>query len=157
MAVYDPLNYNIYVTIGYLFALVALVFIQYLIETQVITQTKGIFTIISLILLGIIIITLIGITTRDFATFFMYLIMPISVSIIALMYIYIIIKSSDRVRNKAILVFLGIALILVAHLFDSENFIGATYPYFPLEFAPLLTIIGTVIYIYSNLLFKLKD
>ncbi len=155
-SVYDSQNYVFYVVLGYVFSIIAIIFILYLIETQVITQTKKVFTIITLVLLGIAIITLFGITTRAFALNLMYLIMPFSIGVIMLMYIYIIFKSTGKIRNKAFLVFLSIALIFLAHLLDSEFFISLTYPYLPLEITPLMMDIGIILYTYSNLFYKIN-
>lgn len=155
-SVYDPPNYILHVVLGYLFTSIALLFIIYEVETQVITQTKKLFTVITLIMVIISIITVIGLTTRDLALLLMYLLMPLSTGILAIMYVYFISKSSGKIRKKAIFILIAIMLVFFAHLLDTETFISLTYPIIPLELPPLMMCSGMILYIYANIFYKIK-
>jgi len=156
VAVYDPVNYDFHTTLGYVFSIISLIFILYLIETQFIKSTKKIFTISILVVFVISIISLIGLAPRYIALMIMYIILPFSVAIIMLMYIYIIIKSAGSVRRKGILIFIGIALTFLAHLLDSEVFISMTYPTIPLEMIPIFMIVGQLFMIYAYIFYKTR-
>jgi len=156
IAVYDPVNYDFHTTLGYVFSLISILFILYLIETQFITSTKKIFTIATLITFLASVISLLGIIDRYVALVIMYIIMPFSVAVIMLMYIYIIVKSAGSVRIKAIFIFIGIALVFLSHLLDSEIFVSMTYPAVPLEVNPLMMIIGVLFMIYAYVFYKTR-
>ena len=156
VAVYDPVNYDFYTTLGYVFSLISILFILYLIETQFITSTRKIFTIATSITFLTSVISLLGIIDRYVALIIMYIIMPFSVAVIMLMYIYIVGKSAGSVRIKALIIFIGIALVFLSHLLDSEVFISMTYPAVPLELNPIMMIAGVICMIYAYIFYKAR-
>jgi hypothetical protein len=150
---YIPEDYEFYTTLGYIFALIAMIFILYVLETQVITFTKKMLTILTIIILFICIIALIGVASREFA----YLIintLPI-ILVVALMsiYIYLIVNSDGRTRIKAAFIFIGILLIYLSETMDSEWFIG-TFPAFPIIIIPIIMILGTILFTYFDLFYS---
>ena len=150
---YIPENYDFYTTLGYIFALIAIIFILYVLETQIITFTKKMLTILNVILLIICIIALIGQASRSIALVILNTLSIILVAAIMSIYIYLIVNSDGKTRVKAIFILIGIILIYTSEMMDSEWLIGE-FPSFPFIITPIIMIIGTLLFTYFNLFYS---
>ena len=130
-------------------AVAGIIFWLYIVENYLIKKTKRIFTIISTVSFIISIIALLGPVSREFALNIQYILLPFSLGAIAILYFYIIAKTTGDLRNKAIWILIGLVLIALAQILDSEAFITA-FPSFPLEITPIIMIIGIFIFLFSQ-------
>ena len=110
-------------------------------------------TILNVILLIICIIALIGTTSRSFALVIINTLSIILVAAIMSIYIYLIVNSVGKTRIKAIFILIGIILIYISEMMDSEWLI-ATFPSFPFIITPIIMIIGTLLFTYFNLFYS---
>lgn len=147
-----PESYDFYTSIGYILSPLSLVPLLYVVETQIVTSTKKIFLIITCIGIIIALISLIFPDSRYFALTMLSIMMPFSSLSIIVLYLYVITKTSGRVRQKAILILLGLALIGISHVMDSEYLVR----YLPLELAPICLISGVIIFTVAQLYIKVK-
>jgi len=76
--------------------------------------------------------------------------MTISSLSIILLYLYVIVKSSGQLRQKAMLILFGLLLIGISHVMDSEYFVRLI----PLELAPICLISGVIIFTTAQLYIK---
>ncbi|MGQ4873352.1 MAG: hypothetical protein ACP6IY_04680 [Promethearchaeia archaeon] len=150
LGVHFPEQYDFYTTLGYIVGILGIIYWLYVIETYLITSTKKIFMIITSAAFGIALIALIGQTSRYFALTIIYILLPFSVIAIFMLYIYVIIKSTGNVRKRTIWVVIGLIILIVGYLMDTELFVG-TFRWIPLEIAPSLMIIGTLIFLKTQL------
>ena len=147
-----PDYYDFYTSIGYILAPLSLVPLLYVVETQIVTSTKKIFLIITCIGIVIALFSLIFPESRYFALTMLSIIMPFSSISMIILYLYIITKTSGRLRQKASLILIGLALIGISHVMDSEYFVRLI----PLELAPICLIIGVILFTVAQLYIKVK-
>jgi hypothetical protein len=145
-----PASYDFFTSIGYILAPLSIVPLLYVLETQIVTNTKKIFLIITIIGISIALISLIFPDARYFALTMLTILMPFSTVSMIILYIYVIIKTSGTVRKKAFLILFGLALIGISQVIDSEYFVRAV----PLELPPICLTVGTVIFTISQLMIK---
>ncbi len=154
IAIFIPDNYDFYTTLGYITSLVGIIFFLYVLETYLIQKkTKRIFFLISLITFIISTIALFGGTSRYLALQIQYILLPIVLGAVALLYFYLIVKTTGALRKKIIGILLGMVLIALAQILDSEAFITA-FPIFPFIIPPLVLIGGTILFYVSQLYYK---
>ncbi|MHA1149946.1 MAG: hypothetical protein ACTSR8_17045 [Promethearchaeota archaeon] len=146
LGVHIPDQYDFFTTLGYLSSLAGLIFWLYILENYLVPKTKKLFTIVSVIAFLVSVVALLSPLPREFALNIQYILLPFSLSAIAVLYIYIIIKTTGDVRVKAIWILIGLVLIAVAQILDGEAFITA-YPTFPLVIPPLVMMVGILLYI----------
>ena len=154
-AVYILGMYDFFTTLGYITQILALIFIIYVLETQIVKSTKFFFLIITIVAFVIALISLVGVTSirRYFALTLLFILVPISASVIMILYLYVIIKSIGGIRKKAIGLFIGSLMMFASQVMDSEMFISATFPFVPLEITPIIMIIGVIIFTLSQVKF----
>lgn len=152
IAIYNPDNYDFYVTLGYITQVLSLISVLYVLETHVVKSTRKIFLIITIIAFFIALISLIGVVSRDFALTMLFILLPFSASVILILYLYVIFKSTGALRKSAIGLFLGAFLLFVAQILDSEMFISLTYGIIPfiLEITAIIMIVGVIIFTFSQ-------
>ena len=153
IGVYIPENYDYFTTMGYITAILSLVFILYVLETEVVKATKHIFTIITVIAFVISTSALLGLTDRYTALDIIDILTIFSIAAILSLYLYLIFKATGKLRKKAILLFIGIVMIYVGETIDSEWFISA-FPEFPLEITPLIMAIGIILFTGTQLYYS---
>ncbi len=122
-AIFIPDNYDFYTTLGYITSLVGIIFFLYVLETYLVQKTKRIFFYISLITFIFSTIALFGGTSRYLALQIQYILLPIVLGAVALLYIYLILKTTGALRKKIIGILVGMVLIALAQILDSEAFI----------------------------------
>jgi hypothetical protein len=152
VAVYNPDLYDFYTILGYMSGIIGLIFWLYIVETYLIRKTKKIFTIISIIPFSFSFLALFGLIDRDIALDIQFLLLPLAVLVILILYIYLIKKTTGTVRKKFIGILTGLVLMIVSQVMDGEDFITAL-PDFPLFVAPLLNIMGAIIFLVTQLYF----
>ena len=142
IAVYIPDNYDFYTTLGYITGIAGMIFLLYVVETYLVKKTKDIFTFVCLIAFVISILALFGLfgISRDFALNIQYILLPVALVVILLMYIYIIVKTTGTVRTKAKWLLVGMIFIAISQVMDGESFITAL-PWFPFEIAPSIMMV----------------
>lgn len=150
IGVHKPDQYDFYTTLGYISALIGIIFWLYILETYMITKTKKIFLIVTLITFGVALISLMGGADRYFALNMMYILLPVSLGVVFFLYIYIIIKGTGAVRKNAAWLLVGLIVITIGNMMDTELFVSS-FPAFPLEIPPIVMIIGIGIFLYSQL------
>jgi len=153
VAVYIPDNYDFYTNLGYISGIAGLIYWLYVLESYLVKKTKRFFTIISVIVFSISIIALFGVVSRDFALDIQFILLPVALVVIVILYVYLIIKTTGTVRVKSSWVLVGLALIAVAQVMDGQDFISAL-PEFPLIIAPLIMLAGVMIFIISQLFYE---
>ena len=153
IAIYIPEAYDFWTTLGYITGLIGLIFWLYVLETFLVQKTKKIFTIISIIAFGFSSIALFGVISRDLALNIQYILLPFSIGIILILYIYLIAKTTGTVRRKVEWILIGLFLIAAAQVLDGQTFIEAV-PTFPLIIPPIIMISGILIFISSQLFHK---
>lgn len=153
IGVFSPPMYDFYVTLGYIFTVLALLPVLYILETQVFTATKKVFLIISVVCFIFSLFAFIGAASRYLASTIMWILMPFTASVIMGMYLLIALKSEGKLRTKAVLIFIGILLITIGHMMDSELVI-VNLSFIPLEVTPIIYIAGIVIFSYTQLFFE---
>lgn len=156
LAVYSTNSYDYFVLWGYIFSILSVILYLYVLETQAVTFTHKVFTIIMIVCFSITLIALFGYLTRDLAVIFMWALAPFGVAVIMVLYIYIAVKTTSKVRTKAILILIGISLIFSSHLMDSELFI-TSFPFVPLYIPPIFLIVGLLIFTYAQLFIKTES
>lgn len=154
-AVYILGMFDFFTNLGYITQILALIFIIYVLETQIVKSTKFFFLIITIVAFVIALISLVGVTSirRYFALTLLFILVPISASVIMILYLYVIIKSIGGIRKKAIGLFIGSLMMFASQVMDSEVFISATFPFVPLEITPIIMIIGVIIFTLSQVKF----
>ncbi len=155
IGVFNPDDYDFYINIGYIFLIISLLFILYVLEFQVVTNTKKIFFISTLVALFFSLISLIGVASRYLALTFIWLLLPFAASSICLLYLYLIYKTDGVVRKKAALILISIILIMTSFMMDSEAIISS-YPN-SLEITPTIMIVGILLFIYGQLFIETNE
>jgi hypothetical protein len=150
---YIQSDYDFWTLLGYISIISGIVFWLYVLETHLVKKTKRIFTLISLIALSFAFLALFNIIERDLALEIQYILMPASVAIIAILYFYLIAKTTGTVRKKVIGIIIGLVLFALAQIMDGQTFIGA-FPDFPLIVAPIIMIAGVFTFIGTQLFYK---
>ncbi len=152
IAVYFPDFYDLYTILGYISGNIGLIFWLYIVENYLIRKTKSIFTIVSIIPTSFSFLALFGLVEREIALSIQFLLLPLAILVILILYIYLIKKTSGTVRKKFIGILTGLFLIMVGQVLDGETFITA-FPDFPLIVAPIIMILGVLTFIGTQLYF----
>ena len=150
IAFYIPDQYDFYTTFGYMTGIIGILCWLYMLETYLVTNTKKIFMIITSIAFVIALIALIGQASRDLALIMIYVLLPFAIIAIFMLYLYLIIKTTGTVRTRAIWLLIGLIILAIGYMMDSELFVG-NFPGVPLEIAPSLMILGTLIFMITQL------
>ncbi len=106
--------------------------------------------IITSVAFGIALIALIGQASRYFALMLIYILLPFAIVAIFMLYIYLIIKTTGIVRKRTIWLVIGLVILVIGYIMDTELFVG-NFRWIPLEISPALMILGTLIFIITQL------
>ncbi len=160
IAVYNPPNYDFFVILGFLFMLLGIIYWLFILETYIIKFTKKIITIINLIGFVIGLITLSGyfifaISEMLIWRIIIYTLGSVSIGIIMIIYVYLIIKTTGTPRKKAIGILVGLILVYITNIMDSEFFISTFTIH--LVITPIIMIIGIIIFTGSQLYLKKNE
>ncbi|TFF95022.1 MAG: hypothetical protein EU544_03665 [Promethearchaeota archaeon] len=150
LGVYISAQYDFYTILGYISALAGMVLWIFTLEKYLVTKTKKVLTLITIVLLIIDFVALLGPIPRELALDLQYIFLPFSLGAIAILYFYIIAKATGDVRTKAIWILIGLILIVVAQVMDGQAFITA-FPAVPLELAPVIMMAGILLFLISQI------
>jgi len=145
--------YDFYTNLGYISGIIGVIFLLYVLETYMVPKTKKIFLIISVVAFAFCIIVLFTPAGRELALEVIYYLMPVSVGFIVILYFYIYAKTTGVVRKKAKWILIGLVIIIIGHMMDTQFFIGA-FPEIPLFLSPIIMSIGVLVFLISQ--FKIK-
>ena len=151
VAVYLPSDYDFYTSLGYILGTIGLIILLFIIETYLVPKTKRIFTLITIVMFSVSLISLIGTVSREFSLTILNILQPIAVLIIFGIYLFIILKGTGEIRTKAIWFLIGLILLFLGHIMDSEMWFTA-FPAFPYEIPPIVMIGGIIIILYKQLI-----
>lgn len=146
-------EYDLYTNLGYIAGIIGVICLLYVLEKYMTPQTKRIFLIITVAAFVICMVALIIPGGRDIALDVIYVLMPVAVGFIAIIYVYLIFKTTGTLRKKCEWIFISLLIIVIGHLMDTTLFIGGL-PGFPLFLAPVIMSIGIIVFVISN--FKIK-
>ncbi len=136
----DPTGYETSYKIAYIFGVIAELSILIVIEKYAVPKTRFIFSIITLIGLVLIIIFPLQGETISGARLISYIFLPIGAVSIMLLYIYLFFKLSGKLRIETGVILLGITLLILGYLFDTNIF--SSMPPFWEPMCSLLMLIG---------------
>ena len=91
-----------------------------------------------------------GVASRDDALLMIYILIPAALIATVITFIYFILNSSGPSRKKAIGALLGILLMFLGHLMDS-NLFNSLIPSLPDIICPIVLIIGVIFFTASQL------
>jgi len=135
--------------VGYLMAILGILVVVYILETYLL-KTKRILTIITSILFVLILISVMGLTSRDDALMMIYILIPAALIATVISFIYFIKNSSGASRKKATGALLGIFLMFFGHLMDS-NLFNNYIADLPNIISPIVLIFGVIFFTASQL------
>ncbi len=115
----DPL-YSTLWKIATIVGISALFSVIIVVEKYTVPKTKFFFSIITIIGLALVIILPIQGTEITGARLAAYIFLPVAAASIFILYLYLIIKLSGKPRQEAVIVFLGMFLIVIGYLLDTE-------------------------------------
>lgn len=131
-------------TLGYLTGILGIIFIIYMLEKYLI-KTRMILTFMTAICFIIMVIAVLGLTTRNVALIMIYILSPAALIAALIAYIYFIINSTGTSRKKAIGALFGIIFIFIGHFLDS-SLILSLFPDIPMIISPLVMIFGVIFF-----------
>ncbi len=152
LAPLQPDNYDEWNMAGYVAVLTAMVFLAAVLECyllKAIVNTHFIVTIASLVMLGVSIAGLLGFIERATFLDFIYIVAFADAAVVAILYLYLIIKGVGSVRNRMILSFFGIVVLFLGMALDSE--LALTMGIIPLWLPPIVTTVGIVMFLVSQI------
>jgi hypothetical protein len=137
------------VVLGYIFIILSFLNIIYILEKHVITKTKYIITILILCFSGINTILFFFPNLIEIVRYLNYFLLYGEVILLLIIYIYISIKTTGKPRKKAILIFVGILIMIIGSILDSDALIksGLVLPFY----TPLLIAMGVTFFGYVQI------
>lgn len=141
--------YHQFVIIAYIFIIIGLLIVIYVLESHVITKTKHVITYIILILLGVNIIMIFFPHLVPVVRFVNYGLLYAEAILILLIYLYLIINTSGRLRTKSTLIALALICMIVGAILDADALITAriSSPFYN----PILMAIGATLFGYTQM------
>jgi len=146
-------EYDLYTNLGYIAGIIGLIFVLAVLEKYMVPQTKKVITIITVVAFVICLVALIIPGGRDIALDVVYILMPITIGFIAIIYVYLIFKTTGMLRKKCEWIFISLLILTIGHLMDSQSFISS-FPFIPLFISPVVMTLGLIVFLISN--FKIK-
>lgn len=150
---YNGEQYELLTGFAWMFAVIALMFIIYVLESQVLKSEKHIILIIESVAIAICFIAIFGFLDHGTAVALVNAIAMVAVAAVCILFLYIIAKSQGRVRTKASLIFIGTLIIYIAELINAVYFITA-FPEFPMELIPIIMSMGAILFTCFHLFYK---
>ncbi|MHA1733124.1 MAG: hypothetical protein ACTSU5_14345 [Promethearchaeota archaeon] len=150
--VLDSDNYDYWTMWGYVTVLVAVIFLLGVLERYMlkeIANTHFLLTIASLVMLGVSMAGLFGLIERSAFLNFIYAVAMADAGVVAVLYLYLIVKGVGSVRQKMVLGFLGVLVLFLGMALDSEA--GLSTGLIPLVIPPIVTMAGLLLFTYSQM------
>ncbi|MHA1250649.1 MAG: hypothetical protein ACTSRP_11715 [Candidatus Helarchaeota archaeon] len=143
------LDFSFWWKMAALFGIGSLIAVLFVLEKYSV-KTKYIFTIIATIGLILAIILPVSTELTIDARFMTYITVPIAVLSILGIYLYLIIKTTGKIRLKSTMAFLGILILMIGFILDTEA--GKMLVGFDLSiFNSILMITGIILFSFANL------
>ncbi|MFX0071528.1 MAG: hypothetical protein ACFFAO_10605 [Candidatus Hermodarchaeota archaeon] len=138
-----------YTALAYVFYFLALLNFIFLTEKYVINRSKYILTYIFISGLIINIVMLFFPELMPIVRYLNYAILYTEVVILLIIYTYLAIKTTGKLRKKSIFIIIGLLVIVIAEFLESEALImsGITTPYY----SPIIFAIGATIFAYAQI------
>ncbi len=145
----DTALYFQFVLFAYICFIIGFLAVTYVLESHVITRTKHGITYIVLILLGINIIMLFFPNLVPIVRYINYGLLYGQAILIILIYLYLIINTSGRLRSKSLLIFIALIIMMLGSILDSDALIisGISSPLYN----PILLAIGATMFSYAQM------
>ncbi|MHA1370574.1 MAG: hypothetical protein ACTSRA_12785 [Promethearchaeota archaeon] len=127
-----PDCYNLYVLVGYAFADFGLFSILVVIEKHLIPKTKFIFSILALIFIILSMLAILGIVfsstplgffQQDLILSISFIVNPVLVGVLIIIYIYLALKGTKIIRKNSIMILIAIILIGLGTIIDGESMV----------------------------------
>jgi hypothetical protein len=134
---YDPL-----VNLAYIAGISGFLPFVVVVEKYILPQTKHIFTIIAIIINLIVIYPLFDQSQTEFSRITQKVGSPIIFGVFACLIIYLIFKSSGSLRKKSLMIFIGVGILSIALILDSNELVITQSP--PLWVTPIIYDIGAL-------------
>jgi hypothetical protein len=143
-------NYHLLLSVGYAFGAISLLPIVITIERFMVTKSRKIFSILGIILCIISLYFVIFPEDSPLSRTIQDIGMPFLALSFLLLYLWVIIHSAGDVRHKAIMTLLGIVVLVVGIILDSENLVLENVPLGPpiiiiMNLSPIVFWLGVVI------------
>jgi hypothetical protein len=137
-----------YTALAYVFYFIALLNFIFLTEKYVINRSKYILTYIFIVGLIINVIVFFFPNFMPIIRYLNYIILYTEVVILIIIYSYLAINTTGQPRKKSIFIIVGLLVIAMAELLESEALImsGITTPYY----SPIIFAIGATIFAYAQ-------
>ncbi|MHA1720586.1 MAG: hypothetical protein ACTSWX_08565 [Promethearchaeota archaeon] len=144
-------DYNFWTNLGYICSLAGMTSFFFGIEKSAIKKTRYLLSVISF--LGVIVgsLSLINILDRNISMKITYIISTLATIIIIFLFAWMISKSTGIIRRKSIITFVGVIVLFVGIMMDSELVYGGLWPTMPLVLPPILNSIGLLTITWTNL------
>jgi hypothetical protein len=144
---------TIYVGIAYAFGILGAIWLIVMIERYLL-HTKYIFTIISIIIFGLSIISIFAIISTDLLTTIIAFSLPVFFGIVVILYLYVAINSTGDVRKRSLGVVLGLLIMMLGFILGSSLMGGILDPiglYIPrILIEPFVVIVGSAVFTFSQ-------
>jgi FtsH-binding integral membrane protein len=140
-------NYDIYINIAYVCGTVALLPVTYFMEKYILPQSRHFFFIVAFCLMAVTIYALFDASQTEFSRSVQRIASPVIFGMVAILCIYMIIKSSGFLRKRAFMIMIGLGIMSVAMLLDSNEFVIDQT--FPLWISPSVFAVGTILFGFS--------
>jgi hypothetical protein len=118
---FDESYYNLLLALGYVFGVVALLPLVITFERFIVTNTRKVFSILSIILTVIAASFLLYPANSSLSRTIEYACLPFVLAIFVVLYIWMVIHSPGDVRKKAIWTIIGMFIFIGGVLLDSET------------------------------------
>lgn len=144
-------DYNFWTNLGYVCSLAGMMCFFLGIEKSVIKKTKYLLTLTSFIGVLIGLLSLVDILDREISMKITYIISTLATVIIVFLFAWMISKSAGSIRRKSIITFIGVVVLFVGIMMDSELVYGGLWPTMPLILPPIINSIGLIAITLTNM------
>ncbi len=141
--------YSRLVIFGYIFLIIGFLNLIYILEKNVIQKSRFIISIIIVVFFGINIVMLFFPGFLGLVRILNYIISYSEVFLLLLIYIYVMIKTTGTPRKKAIITFVGLLLMMIGAILDSEALLTSGIVSYAYD--PILTAIGASLFAYVQI------
>lgn len=148
-----PVDYDFWAILGYVFQLIAMSALLFEFERSIVKKTKYSLTIFSLFGTAVAILSLSESINRDISMNLSTIVSTADTILIIVIFIYVIVKSTGIVRTRTLISFVGIIMVFIGQLLDTERLYGI-WPTQPLLLSPILNIIGLMLIIINQRIHK---
>ncbi len=151
IAVKLNVDYNFWTILGYICSLAGMTCFFLGIEKSVIRKTKYLLSLTTLLGVLIGLLALFEFLDRDIAMKITYIISTLATVIIIALFAWMISKSTGSIRRRSIITFIGVVVLFMGIMMDSELVYRTLWPTMPLIIPPILNSIGLITITITNM------